>query len=151
MVPCLTFAGMKPCFPALQIVGPAQVARRSDVDMNGHINNVTYLCWGLETVPPEVYNSCHLYQVRGCCLVGKDSRPAGEAGVQHEFMVNEPQLTVTVVNALYAAAALVQHVTLSASSFDTSAHPYMPVSRSRMGDAMRWSACSRWQACTQRQ
>lgn len=46
-----------------EIVGPAQVARRSDVDMNGHINNVTYLCWCLETVPPEVYKACHLYQV----------------------------------------------------------------------------------------
>ena len=31
--------------------GPPQVARRSDVDMNGHINNVIYVAWVMETVP----------------------------------------------------------------------------------------------------
>ena len=47
-----------------QIVGPVQVARRSDVDMNQHLNNVTYLAWCLETVPLDVYTSCQLHQVR---------------------------------------------------------------------------------------
>ncbi len=48
---------------SLQIEGPVQVARRSDVDMNGHINNVTYLAWALETVPREVYYNYELEQV----------------------------------------------------------------------------------------
>lgn len=33
------------------------------MDMNGHVNNVTYLAWALETVPRDVYDGCHLYQV----------------------------------------------------------------------------------------
>lgn len=35
------------------------------MDMNGHVNNVTYLAWAMETVPRDVYYGCHLYQVRG--------------------------------------------------------------------------------------
>ena len=60
--------GKSPCFsvPSLQIEGPVQVARRSDVDMNGHINNVTYLAWALETVPREVYYNYELEQVCQC-------------------------------------------------------------------------------------
>ena len=49
----------------MQIVGPTQVARRSDVDMNGHINNVTYLAWTLETVPRDVFHMNELCEV-GC-------------------------------------------------------------------------------------
>lgn len=52
-----------------QIEGPPQVARRSDMDMNGHINNVTYLGWALETVPKTVAANYSLYQVPStCCL-----------------------------------------------------------------------------------
>lgn len=47
----------------MQITGPVQVARRSDVDMNQHLNNVTYLAWCLETVPLQIYTDCQLYQV----------------------------------------------------------------------------------------
>lgn len=47
----------------VQIEGPVQVARRSDVDMNGHINNVTYIAWTLETVPREVFYNYELQQV----------------------------------------------------------------------------------------
>lgn len=47
----------------LQIEGPVQVARRSDMDMNGHINNVTYLGWALETVPADVYLNYSLLEV----------------------------------------------------------------------------------------
>ena len=46
-----------------QLVGPVQVARRSDMDMNGHINNATYLAWALETVPSDVYLNYSLQQV----------------------------------------------------------------------------------------
>jgi hypothetical protein len=48
---------------AVQIEGPVQVARRSDMDMNGHINNVTYLGWALETVPADVYLNYSLHEV----------------------------------------------------------------------------------------
>ena len=47
----------------LQYKGAVQVARRSDMDMNGHINNVTYLAWALETVPIDVYLNHTLIQV----------------------------------------------------------------------------------------
>ena len=61
---CVAYRGC-----AVQIEGPVQVARRSDVDMNGHINNVTYLAWALETVPREVYYNYELEQVSLClCL-----------------------------------------------------------------------------------
>ena len=46
-----------------------QVARRSDMDMNGHINNVTYLAWALETVPADVYLNYSLQQARHPCCV----------------------------------------------------------------------------------
>lgn len=43
--------------------GPQQLARRSDMDMNGHINNVTYLAWALESVPQEVNDGYSLFEV----------------------------------------------------------------------------------------
>ena len=46
-----------------EIEGPKQGARRSDIDMNGHINNVTYLGWALETVPMDTFLTCKLHQV----------------------------------------------------------------------------------------
>ncbi|GIL58555.1 hypothetical protein Vafri_13497 [Volvox africanus] len=46
-----------------QVQGPQQVARRSDMDMNGHINNVTYIAWALESVPEDVYHTHHLSQI----------------------------------------------------------------------------------------
>lgn len=46
-----------------EIVGPIQVARRSDMDMNGHVNNTTYLAWAMETVPSDIYHGAHLYQI----------------------------------------------------------------------------------------
>jgi fatty acyl-ACP thioesterase A len=50
------------------------VARRGDMDMNGHINNAVYFAWGLETVPEHVYEDAHLYQMevdfKAECLCG---------------------------------------------------------------------------------
>ncbi len=43
--------------------GPVVSARRSDVDPNGHINNVCYLSWALEAVPERVYEGYHLKEV----------------------------------------------------------------------------------------
>lgn len=40
-----------------------QVARSSDMDLNGHINNVTYINWLLETVPSDVQSSKKLHQI----------------------------------------------------------------------------------------
>jgi hypothetical protein len=53
----------------LQIEGQKQVARRSDMDMNGHINNVTYLAWALETLPQQVYDNYKLFEVGMNCNV----------------------------------------------------------------------------------
>ena len=57
------------------IEGPKQVARRADMDMNGHINNVTYLAWALETVPSDVYAGMSLSEVeidyKSECLAGQ--------------------------------------------------------------------------------
>lgn len=47
----------------LQFEVPKQVARRSDMDMNGHINNVTFLAWALECVPQDVYDGYKLFEV----------------------------------------------------------------------------------------
>lgn len=33
------------------------------MDANGHINNVTYLAWAMESVPAEVYASLHLAEL----------------------------------------------------------------------------------------
>lgn len=53
-----------PEFPAhAEIEGPKQVARRSDIDMNGHINNVTYLAWTQETIPLDTFLNYKLHQV----------------------------------------------------------------------------------------
>lgn len=46
------------------VAGPLQAARRADMDMNGHVNNVVFLAWALEAVPSEVYDNCVLYEVR---------------------------------------------------------------------------------------
>lgn len=85
-----------------EIESPVQVARRSDMDMNGHINNVTYIAWALETVPSEVFNNGHLAEVEidfkaechagdtveslGCRLppqaAGNDTHKNGSAGLK---------------------------------------------------------------------
>ncbi|KIZ01379.1 fatty acyl-ACP thioesterase A [Monoraphidium neglectum] len=45
------------------LVGPVVSARRTDMDPNGHINNVCYMSWALEAVPRHVYNGYHLREV----------------------------------------------------------------------------------------
>lgn len=75
-----------PPHPAL--ASPRQVARSSDVDMNGHINNVTYIAWTLETVPKHIADDCHLYQVRGRVRVGTEGG-RGAGGVAH---VGQPRM-----------------------------------------------------------
>lgn len=53
-----------PDFPAdASLTGPMVSARRSDVDPNGHINNVCYLSWALEAVPQKVYEKYNLVEV----------------------------------------------------------------------------------------
>ncbi|CAL5224469.1 g7161 [Coccomyxa viridis] len=64
-----------------EIEGPVQVARRSDMDMNGHINNVTYLGWALETVPADVYLNYSLLEVeidyKSECMAGQTVESLG--------------------------------------------------------------------------
>jgi acyl-CoA thioesterase FadM len=91
----------EPSLSPSQIVGPIQVARRSDMDMNGHINNVTYLAWVLETVPREVYSSCHLYQVRPAYSVCYSRAPPLPAGAP----LFGSQITIVLAAARRAAAA----------------------------------------------
>ncbi|KAK9815411.1 hypothetical protein WJX72_003238 [[Myrmecia] bisecta] len=66
-----------------EITGPKQVARRSDMDMNGHINNVTYLALALETVPINVFQSHSLKQVevdyKAECKSGQTLESLGNA------------------------------------------------------------------------
>ena len=72
-IPDLMLAADEPGAPPL-LEGPKQVARRADMDMNGHINNVTYLAWALEMVPEDVHKHGHLAQVeldyKSECLAG---------------------------------------------------------------------------------
>ena len=49
--------------PNSQVEGPSQIARRSDMDMNGHINNAVYLAWALESVPQDIYDNYTLFEV----------------------------------------------------------------------------------------
>ncbi len=59
-----------------------QIARMSDMDMNGHINNVTYIGWVLETVPEEMQNEKQLYQIeidyKNECTSGDVVHPLAE-------------------------------------------------------------------------
>ena len=59
-----------------------QVARRSDMDMNGHINNVTYLAWALETVPADVYLNYSLQQACHPCCVTRTKSHLSRASPQ---------------------------------------------------------------------
>ena len=61
-----------------------QIARSSDMDMNGHINNVTYINWILETIPEESASpSRQLYQIeidyKNECTSGDLVHPQAEA------------------------------------------------------------------------
>uniref|UniRef100_A0A7S0UJQ0 Acyl-[acyl-carrier-protein] hydrolase n=1 Tax=Polytomella parva TaxID=51329 RepID=A0A7S0UJQ0_9CHLO len=57
-----------------KLQAPVQVARRSDMDMNGHINNVTYLSWTIESIPEAIYDNHVLYEIevdfKAECLAG---------------------------------------------------------------------------------
>ena len=52
--------------------GPVHVGRRSDMDPNGHINNVAYLAWAMDAVPDHIYDSYNLFEV------SRDSSKPGE-------------------------------------------------------------------------
>ena len=60
---CDSFGNSRHSATFVTLCASAQVARRSDIDMNGHINNVTYLGWALETVPLDTFLTCKLHQV----------------------------------------------------------------------------------------
>lgn len=47
-----------------QLTAPSQLGRRSDMDPNGHINNVAYLAWALEVIPDHIYQDYLLTEVR---------------------------------------------------------------------------------------
>lgn len=39
--------------------------RKSDMDTNNHVNNISYLHWLMESVPPEISEDYFLYQIDG--------------------------------------------------------------------------------------
>jgi len=51
--------------PSLEVVAAQQqfTVRRSDLDLNRHVNNVAYAGWLLETVPEETYGQCRLESI----------------------------------------------------------------------------------------
>lgn len=63
------------------------MARRSDVDMNGHINNVTFLAWAIETMPNDIYESHRVSEVGApvCLVVEKqrEEQPALSESAKH--------------------------------------------------------------------
>jgi len=68
-----------------------QIARVSDMDMNGHINNVTYINWILETIPEQVLGNKRLYQIeidyKNECTSGDLVHPRAEVcAVPEAFM-----------------------------------------------------------------
>lgn len=54
-----------PTLPLLEQVLSQQrfMVRRSDLDMNCHVNNVVYARWLLETVPQGIYDGCRLASI----------------------------------------------------------------------------------------
>lgn len=59
----LAQAGVAPALPEEALVPPPQTAhaaKRADMDMNGHVNNVAYLGWLLENVPEAVFKGARL-------------------------------------------------------------------------------------------
>lgn len=46
------------------MTAPSQLGRRSDMDPNGHINNVAYLAWALEVIPEYICQDYQLTEVR---------------------------------------------------------------------------------------
>ena len=61
--PAVTRAKLPNIATPAPLRGHRQVARRTDMDMNGHVNNVAYLAWCLEAVPEHVFRDYHLYQM----------------------------------------------------------------------------------------
>jgi hypothetical protein len=51
-----------------QFEAPPQVARQTDIDMNGHMNNVTYIGLAMEAVPGDVLDGMQMWQVCAWCL-----------------------------------------------------------------------------------
>jgi hypothetical protein len=72
----------------LQLTAPSQLGRRSDMDPNGHINNVAYLAWAMEVIPDHVYQQ---YQL-------------SEVGAAHVWLLQAPQSGVCLIHP-YAAGS----------------------------------------------
>lgn len=74
--------------------GPKQVVRRGDIDMNGHVNNVTYIAWALETVPDDVYRDRRLAEIeidfKAECNYGDVVESVAQQVVGWEFPSSSP-------------------------------------------------------------
>lgn len=77
--------------PAAPASERAFTVRTSDLDMNRHVNNVKYIDWALEAVPPETRRDCRLHSLQmeflAECREGEQviskCAPDGEAGYRH--------------------------------------------------------------------
>ena len=91
----------------MQYKGAVQVARRSDMDMNGHINNVTYVAWALETVPIDVYLNYTLVQVTFLHHICDLSQAFSYGGF--ECIEHPPKSALLAGNAIYSCDHLSDH------------------------------------------
>jgi fatty acyl-ACP thioesterase A len=86
--------------------GQLQIARRSEMDPNGHINNVTYLGWALESAPSELAGTGGAAEGWRLAEVEIDFKAECTAGDAVESCVLElPQPSVADAPAALAAAA----------------------------------------------
>jgi len=95
------------------------MARRSDMDMNGHVNNVTYIDWALESVPQEQLDSHSVAQVeieyKNECMVGEcietisclqvEAREDGLVEYTHVVRKEACKTELVVARTLWAAKA----------------------------------------------
>lgn len=62
-----------------QLTAPSQLGRRSDMDPNGHINNVAYLAWAMEVIPQATYEGYQLTEVRVAAAAAATAAAASTA------------------------------------------------------------------------
>jgi len=67
--------------------------RRSDIDINNHVNNVTYMVWALETVPIETLNEKDIELVR---IAYKKEIKYGVTVKSKVQIINEKEKTISL-------------------------------------------------------
>jgi acyl-ACP thioesterase len=82
--------------------------RRSDLDVNGHVNNVTFLEWVVESVPPETIGTAHVTDItlefHAEALLGDEIIAQAEPGIPGGGSIFRHQLRRTGDNRVLAVA-----------------------------------------------